>query len=39
MNNRNDSRGGASASDGSLPQEPVERRENVGTTTPEPKPT
>ncbi|USI75390.1 hypothetical protein [Sphingopyxis sp. USTB-05] len=35
MNNRNDSRDGGSAGDGSLPQEPMECRENVGKTTPD----
>jgi hypothetical protein len=35
MTDADDSKRGASAGDGSLPQEPVERRENVGTTTPD----
>ena len=35
MTDADDSKGGASAGDGSLPQEPVERRENVGTTPPD----
>lgn len=35
MTKADDSKGGASAGDGSLPQEPAERRENVGTTTSE----
>ena len=32
---KNESRTGTDAGQGSLPQEPVERRENVGTTRPE----
>ena len=35
MTDTKDHKHGASAGDGSLPQEPVERRENVGTTTPD----
>ncbi len=35
MTDAKDQQGGASAGGGSLPQEPVERRENVGTTTPD----
>ena len=35
MTDAKDQQDGASAGGGSLPQEPVERRENVGTTTPD----
>lgn len=35
MTDADEKKGGASAGNGSLPQEPVDRRKNVGTTTPD----